>query len=188
MATKHQRIGDAAWAKVSKVNAEFFALTYGSLVMQLIDDYEDVKAVNNQLDTMGYNIGVRIIDEFLAKSGTGACLNFKDTAETIAKIAFKMFLGITCDVLNWNTEQTSFSLILQDNPLIEFVDLPQNYKDLNYSNVLCGVIRGALEMVQMKVETKFIKDLLKGDDTNEIRVELKEIMADKMDDQYFENA
>mmetsp|Transcript_7273 Transcript_7273/g.10203 ORF Transcript_7273/g.10203 Transcript_7273/m.10203 type:complete len:173 (+) Transcript_7273:102-620(+) len=172
MATKHQRIGDAAWAKVSKVNAEFFALTYGSLVMQLIDDYEDVKAVNNQLDTIG----------------TGACLNFKDTAETIAKIAFKMFLGITCDVLNWNTEQTSFSLILQDNPLIEFVDLPQNYKDLNYSNVLCGVIRGALEMVQMKVETKFIKDLLKGDDTNEIRVELKEIMADKMDDQYFENA
>jgi hypothetical protein len=33
-------------------NAEFFALTYGALVVQLIQDFEDTAAVNQQLDTM----------------------------------------------------------------------------------------------------------------------------------------
>jgi len=33
-------------------NAELFALTYGSLVAQLLKDYEDVAAVNRQLDLM----------------------------------------------------------------------------------------------------------------------------------------
>jgi hypothetical protein len=33
-------------------NSELFALTYGALVMQLIEDYEDVTAVNEQLELM----------------------------------------------------------------------------------------------------------------------------------------
>ena len=37
--------------------------------------------------------------------------------------------------------------ILEDNPLIEFAELPEQYNKLWYSNILCGVIRGSLEMV-----------------------------------------
>ena len=33
-------------------NAELFNLTYGAMVMQLIRDYEDVQAVNQQLEKM----------------------------------------------------------------------------------------------------------------------------------------
>lgn len=33
-------------------SAEFFALTYGAIVRQLIMDYEDLEQVNKQLDTM----------------------------------------------------------------------------------------------------------------------------------------
>lgn len=33
-------------------NAEIFTLTYGSIVRQLIADYEDVEEVNKQLDKM----------------------------------------------------------------------------------------------------------------------------------------
>ena len=33
-------------------NAEVFTLTYGSIVRQLIADYEDVELVNKQLDKM----------------------------------------------------------------------------------------------------------------------------------------
>lgn len=40
------------------------------------------------------------------------------------------------------------------------------------SNYPLGVIRGALEMVQMRVEAKYARDQLRGDDTNEIRVSL----------------
>jgi trafficking protein particle complex subunit 3 len=134
----------------------------------------------------GYNIGVRLIDEFLAKSGTGGCTDFKDTAETIAKVAFKMFLGVTAEVANWNADSSAFSLIIYDNPLTEFVELPPQHSTLLYSNSLCGVIRGALEMVQMKVECHFVRDVLRGDDANEIRVELKEVLGDEMDEQYRE--
>lgn len=35
---------------------------------------------------MGYNIGLRIIEDFLAKSNTGACANFREVAETISKV------------------------------------------------------------------------------------------------------
>lgn len=37
--------------------------------------------------------------------------------------------------------------ILVDNPLTDFVELPDEFKELKYCNILCGVIRGALEMV-----------------------------------------
>jgi hypothetical protein len=41
-----------------------------------------------------------------------------------------------------------FSPALPGNPLIEFVELPSHLADLNYDNILCGVIRGALQMVR----------------------------------------
>ena len=57
-----QRLGEAVWAKMPKINAEVFTLTYGSLVMQLLNDFDDVEAVNEQLEKMGHNIGRRQIN------------------------------------------------------------------------------------------------------------------------------
>lgn len=34
----------------------------------------------------GYNIGVRLIDEFLAKSNVSRCVDLKETADVIAKV------------------------------------------------------------------------------------------------------
>lgn len=39
-----------------------------------------------QLHFRGYNIGIRLIDEFLAKSNVSRCVDFKETAEVIAKV------------------------------------------------------------------------------------------------------
>jgi hypothetical protein len=63
-------------------------LTYGTIVAQLCKDYEsDYVEVNKQLDKMGYNIGLRLIEDYLAKSNTmRRCANFKETAESIAKV------------------------------------------------------------------------------------------------------
>lgn len=98
--------------------------------------------MNEQLEKMGYNIGVRLIDEFLAKSGVQNCSNFKETADVISKVAFKMFLGISPEVTAWNKDNTAFSLLFTDNPLIDFVELPPQYSNLQYCNVLCGIVKG----------------------------------------------
>jgi hypothetical protein len=58
-----------------------------------------------------------------------------------------MFLGVTPVVTKWSTAADEFSLILENNPLAEFVELPPGHENLTYSNILCGVLRGALEMV-----------------------------------------
>ncbi|XP_057519133.1 uncharacterized protein LOC130799875 [Amaranthus tricolor] len=166
------RSGEAIFAGAERINAELFTLTYGAIVRQLLTDLEEVDQVNKQLDQMGYNIGVRLIDEFLAKSNVSRCVDFKETAEVIAKVGFKMFLGVSATVTNWDGEGTTCSLLLEDNPLVDFVELPDTCQGLHYCNVLNGVIRGALEMVSMKTEVTWVRDMLRGDDAYELQVKL----------------
>lgn len=43
--------------------------------------------MNKQLDKMGYNIGLRLIEDYLAKSNSmRRCSNFKETADMISKV------------------------------------------------------------------------------------------------------
>ncbi len=65
----------------------------------------------------------------------------------ILQIGFKMFLGVTPAVTNWSTAGDEFSLLFETNPLTDFVELPDGRSNLKYSNIVCGVLRGALEMV-----------------------------------------
>jgi hypothetical protein len=70
-----------------------------------------------ELRRRGYNIGIRLIEDFLARTSLGRCKDLKDTADVLAKVGFKMFLNVTPAVTNWNAEGTAFSLILDENPL-----------------------------------------------------------------------
>lgn len=73
--------------RVDKVSAELVTLTYGTIVAQLCKDYEfNYPEVNKQLDRMGYNIGLRLIEDFLAKSNAPACSNFREVAEMISRV------------------------------------------------------------------------------------------------------
>jgi trafficking protein particle complex subunit 3 len=74
--------------RVDKVNAELVTLTYGTIVAQLCQDYDsDYAQVNQQLEKMGYNIGVRLIEDFLAKSNVARCGSFRETADMISKVS-----------------------------------------------------------------------------------------------------
>ena len=61
-------------------------MTYGALVVQLIQDYEDYAEVNKQLEKMGYNIGTRLIEDFHARSSLGRCADFREVGEVVAKV------------------------------------------------------------------------------------------------------
>lgn len=213
--------GQTLWSKIPKANAELFALTYGALVTELLRDYEnDIPEINAQLERIGRSIGIRCVDELLSKAElSGAaihiptCRDMKDTAEVVAKVGFRMFLGMSCEVGNFSSDGRAFSLFLYENPLSIFVELPESvgnkagtlknaeivggngetmssavsgpdWSQMKYSNVYCGVIRGALEQVSMRVDCDFVKDILRGDEVNEIRVELKEIITDGAGDDY----
>ena len=39
-----------------------------------------------------------------------------------------MFLGIGANVTNWNAEATACVVVLETNPLADFVELPEHYR------------------------------------------------------------
>lgn len=82
----------------------------------------------------------------------------------ILQVGFRSFLNVTPTLLfpSPSGPIKEFSIVFDENPLAEFVELPEDAlpaaadavyhgspakEGLWYSNVLCGVVRGALEMV-----------------------------------------
>lgn len=74
---------------------------------QLCHDYDgDYTEVNKQLDKMGYNIGLRLIEDFLARSNVGRCANFRETADMVAKVGLdtqydRVYYVVNLTVLLW---------------------------------------------------------------------------------------
>jgi len=190
MASNKTNQATLLWQKQAKCNAEFFALTYGALVAELLRDLEDAPQIQAALDTMGHSMGVRCIEEVLAKAAaeTGGTppptSNFAETSELV-RTALRMFLGITVDVPQ--KSDTAYTIQFASNPLDVFVELPDNFaSDLEYSQLLAGMVRGMLEMLQFEVSSKITNSVLRGGDTNEIRVELKQVLQDAAGEDYQE--
>ena len=211
------QIGTLLWQKQSKCNAEFFALTYGALVAELLRDIEDPVAITTELDRMGHSIGVRCIEEVLAKvssqqqsslSATSMYKTFPDTSDLI-QTAFRMFMGVPTETKA--ISDTSYTISFTDNPLAIFVELPPSLTTtttttttpldatttsttkpaLEYSQLLVGMIRGMLEMLQYDVSCRFMNTTMSStgggkNETNEILVELKQILQDGAGDDYHE--
>ncbi|RNF27466.1 trafficking protein particle complex subunit 3 [Trypanosoma conorhini] len=166
--------GEKAFERGDKVSAEFFAITYGALVQQMVADLaqeEDVEAVNQQLDAMGRRIGSRLIEEYSVRSGAPACRTFAQAADGVALVGLRMFLNVTATVEPAREAGTdAFAIKFAENPLALFVELPEGplRERLWYSNVICGVVAGALGMVGFLAEATFVRDTLRGDAVNEI--------------------
>lgn len=63
------KTGETIFFSQPKCPSELLALTYGAYVAKLLRDANDndPTIVNQQLDTLGHNIGCRMIDEFFAR-------------------------------------------------------------------------------------------------------------------------
>jgi trafficking protein particle complex subunit 3 len=178
------QVATALWQKQAKCNAEFFALTYGALVAELLRDLEDAAQITAELDRMGHSIGVRCIEEVLAKTNAST-KSLAETAE-LMQTAFRMFLGLSMDAKI--VSETSYFLSFADNPLAIFVELPPPASEnkLEYSQLLAGMVRGMLEMLQYDVSSRIASSVLAGGETNEIAVELKQILQEGAGEDYQE--
>lgn len=185
-----KQIGDEAWKRADKVNGELFALTYGCLVAQLLRDYEDPAQVNSQLDRMGYALGIRLIDELLARTPIGRCADFRETAEVV-RLAFRLFLNLQPAISIVNDREFTVHLggeAGSDGLGSEWVELPEVARKggLHYVSLLTGVIRGALEMVHVEVECTIAHDPLlqqntaSSSNTTDVRVKLVRILQETL--------
>nr|XP_051711358.1 trafficking protein particle complex subunit 3-like protein isoform X1 [Oryctolagus cuniculus] len=77
-----------------KINKDLFVLTYGALVAQLCKDYEKDEDVNKYLDKMGYGIGTRLVEDFLARSCVRRCHSYSEIADIIAQNASEMVTSL----------------------------------------------------------------------------------------------
>ena len=89
---------------------------------------------------MKNNLLDRFTMTFSLRTKEGRCTDFRDTAEKV-QTGFKMYLNVAPTVTSWSSANDEFSLVFEANPLGEFVELPDNYNALKYSNILCGAIR-----------------------------------------------
>lgn len=135
---------------------------------QMTRDFDNCTKVNEELHKMyveswfivnlkffrGYNMGIRLIEDFLAKSGWTRCSDFRETAQILSAVAFKMFLNCCPRVMEIQGNDKEFALVFTSEgesslPIYEFVSLPEELikEGLIYGNILPGLIKGALEMV-----------------------------------------
>lgn len=216
--TKWKGVGDEMWKGAERISGELFTLTYGAFVASIFRECDqNGLAANKKLEKMGYNIGVRMIDDFISHLPAGApipgrCIDLVEAAEIISKAAFRYYLNISPPTVLFppDSDGRQFTLSfpsvvlkpggeekVSTNQLFgetfaatasslassaagalssvmsqsqqfgeglgsDMVELPESaiQTGFHYANMLCGVIRGALEMVQLEVECEITADPL----------------------------
>ena len=98
-------------------------------------------------------MGIRMVDEFFAKSDLPLCEDVRDLMTTLAKVAFKMYLGVNCEAEFTKTEsgkpdaKTEVLLKFGQNAFMDYVDITEGFEKLGYQNVILGMIKGSLSAV-----------------------------------------
>ena len=77
-----------------------------------------------------------------------------------------MFLGVSAEVKDYVFEsgkvsKLNFYITINQNPLLNYVDLPADLKPLEYQNILCGVLRGAFDTLNLTGKVTVSRDSLK---------------------------
>lgn len=96
-----ENIGKSCYQNSAKVSGDLFVLTYGALVTQILEDFQnDVTKTNDKLKELGKDIGYRLVDELLAVTQIKRCAGIEVTIDILANIGFKLFLGVVPTVTN----------------------------------------------------------------------------------------
>ena len=81
------------------------------------------------------------------------------------------------------TSEKEFHLKFTENPISLYVELPESLEGLCYSNIICGIMRGMLEISGFEIKCEFAKDKMKGDDINDLKITLVKLIEERFIDE-----
>ena len=100
-------------------------------------------------------MGKRLVDDLIDDFQRG--IDVSDQNKLMEKLITQLapnYLGI---VGTYNqVSEKEFHLIFSENPISFYVELPESLNDLCYSNIICGMLRGMLEIRRFEIQCEFV--------------------------------
>ena len=159
---------------------ELLTFMYGSLLVRLTKDIKDINELNTKIENIGYEMGKRLLDDLIDDFQKKIDSSNSKLMEILIKQLAQYYLGIIAS-LNQLSEK-EYHLVFNENPISFYVELPEELNDLCYSNIICGIFRGMLEVSGFEIKCEFVKDKMKGDDVNDLKIELVKIIEERFID------
>ena len=157
---------DNALLERKQIKVELLTFTYGTLLVRLTKDIKDINELNTKIELIGYDIGKRLIDDLIDDYPRG--LDPSDQNKLMEKLICQLaqyYLGI---IGNYSqTGENEFHL---------------KFTELCYSNIICGIMRGMLEISGFEVKCELVKDKMKGDDINDMKIALVKYIEERFID------
>ena len=169
-----------ALLETKNIKVELLTFMYGTLLVRLTKDIKDINELNKKIELTGYDIGKRLVDDLIDDFQR---VDQSDQNKLMEKLLCQLaqhYLGI---IGNYNqVGENEFHLKFNQNPISLYVELPESLEGLCYSNIICGIMRGMLEITGFEVKCEFIKDKMKGDDINDIKITLVKYIEERFID------
>ena len=169
-----------ALLETKNIKVELLTFMYGTLLVRLTKDIKDINELNKRIELIGYDIGKRLVDDLIDDFQR---VDQSDQNKLMEKLICQLaqhYLGI---IGNYNqVGEKEFHLKFTQNPISLYVELPESLEGLCYSNIICGIMRGMLEISGFEVKCELIKDKMKGDDINDLKITLEKYIEERFID------
>ena len=159
---------------------ELLTFMYGSLLVRLTKDIKDIKELNTKIENIGYEMGKRLLDDLIDDFQKKIDSSNSKLMEILIKQLAQYYLGIISSLSQ--VSEKEYHLVFNENPISFYVELPEELNNLCYSNIICGIFRGMLEVSGFEIKCEFVKDKMKGDDVNDLKIELVKIIEERFID------
>jgi len=151
-------------SKRARVQKEVLALHYGVLVSEMVKVYDgNTLHINTALKNLGIAGGHSMIEEILSEimgieELTDSMQTFFNLLEIVMYYGMKLHFGISADCIPIEGRSEALYIVLHDNPLETFVNVPLSMKStLHYSNLIVGIIQGCLEGMNVVARCEFVR-------------------------------
>jgi len=160
---------------------ELLTFMYGSLLVRLTKDIKDINELNKKIELIGYEIGKRLVDDLIDDFQRG--LDVSEQNKLMEKLISQLvqnYLGIVGNISQ--VSEKEYHLIFPENPISFYVELPESLDGLCYSNIICGILRGMLEISGFEITCEFVKDKMKGNEVNDLKITLVKYIEERFID------